>query len=59
MVNVIDGLYFAVTAPCSKSWPGMRHSEDVRIVLDRAMDHMESHDCRPAASDTRTNGGPL
>jgi hypothetical protein len=46
MVNVVDGLYFAVTAPCSKSWPGMRHSEDVRIVLDRAMDHTESHECR-------------
>lgn len=52
MINVVDGLYFAVTAPCSKSWPGMRHSEDVRIVLDRAMDHAESCErCRRAVPD--------
>lgn len=38
-VSVHDGIYFHVTAPCGHSWPGMRHTDDVRIVLDRAMDH--------------------
>ena len=39
IVTVHDGIYFHVTAPCGHSWQGMRHTDDVRIVVDRAMDH--------------------
>lgn len=38
-IYVTGPIYFAVSAPCGESWQGMRHSDDVRIILDRAMDH--------------------
>lgn len=42
-VQIIDdGMHFVAMTPCRASWPGMRHSEDVRIVMDRAMDHATS-----------------
>jgi hypothetical protein len=51
-VKVIDGLYFSARTPCGKSWPGMRHSDDVRIVLDRAMDHVAScRECAPGRDE--------
>lgn len=39
-ILVIDGLYFVARVPCGQSWQGMRHTDDVRIVADRAMDHV-------------------
>jgi hypothetical protein len=33
------GLYFTASASCGCVWQGMRHSDDVRIVVDRAVDH--------------------
>jgi hypothetical protein len=45
-VAVVGALHFSVTAPCGRGWSGMRHSDDVRIVLDRAMDHPKTcEDC--------------
>jgi hypothetical protein len=38
-VGVVGALHFTAKAPCGRSWSGMRHSGDVQIVLDRAMDH--------------------
>jgi hypothetical protein len=50
-VRVVDALYFAVTVPCGQSWPGMRHTADVRIALDRAMDHVQ--ECEVCAGEPR------
>lgn len=41
-IRVIDGLHFTAMSRCGQWWQGMRHSEDVRIVVDRAMDHAKS-----------------
>lgn len=41
-ITVVDDLVFGITVPCGQSWSGYRHSEDVRIVGDRAMDHVTS-----------------
>lgn len=38
-VSVTDSMYFYVAAPCGCGWTGMRHTEDVKIIVDRAMDH--------------------
>src|SRR3982750_1125439 len=42
IVAVVGDLYFRVQVSCGKSWPGMRHSEDAGILLERAMNHEES-----------------
>jgi hypothetical protein len=34
-------LDFSVVAPCGQGWVGMRHSDDVRFVIDRALDHVK------------------
>lgn len=41
-IRVLDPLHFAAAAPCGQSWQGMRHTNDVRIVVDRAMDHAKT-----------------
>lgn len=40
-VKVIGSLYFSVSAPCGTWWQGMRHSDDVRLIIDRALDHLD------------------
>lgn len=52
-ISVIDPLYFGVTAPCGQSFNGMRHTDDVRIVIDRAMDH--PRDCERCADRRRSD----
>lgn len=47
---VADNHYFVVRVPCGHNWPGMRHTNDVRIVLDRAMDHAQDCDACIAAA---------
>jgi hypothetical protein len=42
MVGVVGALHFYARAACGQSWHGMRHSDDVRIVVDRAMDHAKT-----------------
>lgn len=50
-ITVTDGLYFVARTLCGESWPGMRHTDDVRIVMDRAMDHAQGCDaCIVAAA---------
>lgn len=58
-ITVVDGLYFAARVPCGQSWPGMRHTNDVRIVIDRAMDHAASCEaCTPEVPTTRAADRP-
>jgi hypothetical protein len=39
-VSVTDSLYFVVTVlACGCGWTGMRHTDDVAIIVNRAMDH--------------------
>ena len=46
-----NGQQFVAVAPCGASWLGVRHSEDVRTVHDRAMDHTDScEDCKKTPS---------
>lgn len=42
VVRVTDGVYFIAELECGCAWVGMRHTDDVRTILDRAMDH-EAH----------------
>jgi hypothetical protein len=45
------GVHFVAVAPCGASWLGKRHSDDVRTVLDKAMDHVPGcDDCRDTPS---------
>jgi hypothetical protein len=41
-VKVLDALFFLVKLPCGEKRQGMRNSEDVRIVVDGAMRHVET-----------------
>jgi hypothetical protein len=55
MINIrLDGpLYFTVSTPCGSGGVGMRHSDDVRIVLDRVMDHVaKCPDCAKKSTET-------
>jgi hypothetical protein len=40
-VRIVDSPYFYALTPCGRAWPGMRHTQDVSIVVDRAMDHVK------------------
>jgi hypothetical protein len=51
-VGVVGALHFTATAACGQGWHGMRHSDDVRIVLDRAMDHAKT--CQDCAKKRET-----
>jgi hypothetical protein len=45
------GMYFGAKAPCGDQWTGMRHSDDVRIIIDRALDHVDKCErCKDADS---------
>lgn len=48
-VSVTDWMYFVATAPCGCGWTGMRHTDDVKIIIDRAMDH--DHDAQERLID--------
>lgn len=38
---------FIVRTPCGQAWLGMRHTDDVRVLLDRALDHVDDcENCR-------------
>lgn len=52
-VDVTDTLYFHVRTPCNETWLGMRHTQDVRIVIDRALDHVMSCDRCQASDEIR------
>ncbi len=53
-VQITGPLHFAVRAACGRGWSGMRHSDDVRIVLDRAMYHPKTcADCTEIRQTTR------
>lgn len=43
-VLITSTYHFAAQAPCGRSWSGMRHSDDVRVIIDRAMDHVAKCD---------------
>lgn len=45
-VKLVPPLYFSVSAPCGMWWQGMRDSDDVAILMKRAMAHpAECPDC--------------
>jgi hypothetical protein len=51
-IRVVDAMYFSVSVPCGQAWPGMRHTDDVRIVVERAMDHADNcQDCARARQE--------
>lgn len=56
-LSVIDAFYFSVKAPCGLSWQGMRGSDDVRIIVDRAMRHPGA--CRDCVKIRRDAERPL
>lgn len=41
-MRIIDSMHFLLFAPCGKSWTGMRRTDDVKILAERAMMHTES-----------------
>lgn len=48
-IEVVDNLYLVARTPCGQAWQGMRHSDDVKIVTERAMDHIaRCESCRTA-----------
>lgn len=49
----MDRIYFTIHAPCGHGWTGMRHSSDTRILLDRALDHIEH--CRRCHTERGTD----
>ncbi len=47
----VGEIYFSVAVPCGQTWPGMRNTEDVQIVMDRAMKHVKACEaCRKVKS---------
>lgn len=57
-VDVVDFLHFRVRAPCGTGWVGMRHSNDVRIVIDRALDHVVACARCQASDEIREQARP-
>jgi hypothetical protein len=46
-IEVVDAMYFVARTPCDQAWLGMRHTDDVKIVVERAMDHVaDCANCR-------------